>query len=94
MIKYNPTRNDIELACMQIEAHGDKPIIYCSITGQGRLMELMNLMPLVSVLRDEVSGDLPAYHGYCGRFEGIPVYVTEEAEDAIIIVPRYEEKTI
>ena len=89
LIKYNPSLAEIKLALFNIRKLNQQPIIYCSKTSAKR-----TLPQLVGQCIDRTTIPLMAENvksGICGIYQGAPVCITDEAEDAFIIVPQYKE---
>ena len=76
---------DIVYACSQIQAKEQQPIIYMSER------QAKELTPIAGLPRPEGNNIYARNEGLSGKYYGIPVYVTDQVGDMIVIVPQYKE---
>ena len=81
MILTQPFLKDINEECRKLQAKNQKPIIYISAN---------NLHTLT--YPQYCSTPILNTEGYAGTLWGVPVYVTDEVLDLIIIVPQLTEE--
>ena len=86
---FNPA--DIIYACNEIRANGEQPILYCSSKHATNLIPFVDMQISSTV---NCPGTKVNVGGYIGYFKGLPVYVTEEVGDLIVIVPQYKEEKV
>lgn len=82
---------DIIYAYNEIRANGEQPILYCSSKRAADLIPFAGMQISSTV---GYSGTGVNVDGYIGYFKGLPVYVTEEVGDLIVIVPQYKEEKV
>ena len=89
MIRYNPSASEINLACLKIKEAGQRPIIYCS---KSAALRVLPQIVGICVDKDSIPQLIEAAKpGICGVYHGVPVYITDEAEEAFIILPQHME---
>lgn len=81
MILTQPFPKDINEECRKLQAKNQKPIIYISHDNLYRLTYPQYCStPILNI------------EGYAGTLCGVPVYVTDEVLDLIVIVPQLMEE--
>lgn len=84
MILTQPDLKAICMACFTLQDTDKKPIIY---------MSEQNLYAIMTRCSPSKNFS-PITTGYVGKLFGVPVYVTDEVLDLIVIVPQLKEESL
>jgi len=84
MILTQPDLRAISMTCFTLQDRDKKPIIY---------MSEQNLYAIMTRCSPSKNFS-PITTGYAGKLFGVPVYVTDEVLDLIVIVPQLQEESL